>query len=251
MTTEYQFHELCTIFPVHEDELEKMTENIKKNGLIDPIIQYEGKIIDGRNRLLACQKANVEPTFRILNTTLELSEYVIAKNLKRRHLSSGERTRIGIEICKYVKKEKELDKGLSEKQIAAREYAENKIIADMGNTTIKNVEDVKRILEKIEIDPEVKEEWDKVEKNQSSVKKALNIAITPKNKRKSKKRISYKNKSENLELKLSFYKLYENASKELKLHQKILDYLNPKLEKIKSPYTIEDYRKAGLGGFHK
>ncbi len=246
MTTEYKFHELCTIFPVHEEELKEMAENIKKNGLIDPIIQCEGVIIDGRNRLLACQKANIEPTFRILNTTLELSEYVIAKNLKRRHLTSAERTKISIQICEYVKKDKELDKGLNEKQIAAREYKENQMIAEQANTTIKNVEDVKKILEKIDSDPEVKEEWEKAEQGKSSIKKAYQIAITPKRKRKGKKRTSYKDKSENLELKISFYKLYEQASKELKLHQQILDYLNPKLEKTKSPYTIKDYRKAEL-----
>jgi len=246
LTTEYEFHELCTIFPVHESELEEMAENIKKNGLIDPIIRYKGKIIDGRNRFLACQKANVEPTFRVLNTTLELSEYVIAKNLKRRHLSSAERTKIAIQICEYVKKDKKLDKGLDDKQIAAREYKENQMIATKANTTIKNVEDVKKILEKVESDPEVKIEWEKAEKGTSSIKKAYQLAITPKRKRKAKKRTSYKDKSEDLQLQLSFYKQYVEAAKKIKVHQKILDYLNPKLEKQKSPYTIEDYRKAEL-----
>jgi ParB family chromosome partitioning protein len=28
-----------------------------------PVVRYQGKILDGRNRLLACERAGVEPRF--------------------------------------------------------------------------------------------------------------------------------------------------------------------------------------------
>ena len=41
-----------------------LTEDIKAHGLREKIWIYEGKILDGRNRFLACQKARVRPQFR-------------------------------------------------------------------------------------------------------------------------------------------------------------------------------------------
>jgi ParB-like chromosome segregation protein Spo0J len=89
-----KFHPLCTILPAMtpaaNDELEA---DIVEHGLIDPIITYEGAIIDGRHRYLICRRTGVEPRFEEYTGHDPLA-FVISKNLKRRHLSESQRAMI-------------------------------------------------------------------------------------------------------------------------------------------------------------
>ena len=50
----------------------------------------DGKILDGRNRYIACQNANVEPIFEQYAGEDPIG-FVISKNVKRRHLTVSER----------------------------------------------------------------------------------------------------------------------------------------------------------------
>ena len=62
--SENQFHPIAAIFPLMgEDELQALADDIRDNGLRNPILRFEGKILDGRNRLTACRLAGVEPRF--------------------------------------------------------------------------------------------------------------------------------------------------------------------------------------------
>lgn len=60
----YERHPASTLFPTMSGtELDALVEDIKKNGLLEPIILHQGKVLDGRNRLLACERAKVKPKF--------------------------------------------------------------------------------------------------------------------------------------------------------------------------------------------
>ena len=49
------FHNLASIFPLMtEEEYQALVRDIERNGLLEPVWLYEGKIIDGRNRYRAC-----------------------------------------------------------------------------------------------------------------------------------------------------------------------------------------------------
>lgn len=92
---EYAVHPAAAIFPMMtEEEIADLAEDIKANGLKHPIIlgEYEGKevLVDGRNRLKACELGGIEPEFQKLNGEDQLA-FILSTNVKRRHLNSGQR----------------------------------------------------------------------------------------------------------------------------------------------------------------
>lgn len=61
----YEFHRYANIFPMaNNDDFSRLVDDIKKNGLLEPIWLYEGKILDGRNRYNACKQVDVNPKFQ-------------------------------------------------------------------------------------------------------------------------------------------------------------------------------------------
>jgi ParB-like chromosome segregation protein Spo0J len=92
-------HPLADLFPVMPfKDLEALAEDIKRNGQHDPIITFEGKLLDGRHRFQACQMAGVEPNFEEFTGTDPVA-FVISKNLHRRHLTSSQRAVIANEMA--------------------------------------------------------------------------------------------------------------------------------------------------------
>lgn len=85
-----EFHPIAAIFPLlHDDELDALAESIRKDGLQHPVRTFEGKILDGRNRFLACQRAGVPPIFKPwTGTALEAVAFVWRENRLRRQLDS-------------------------------------------------------------------------------------------------------------------------------------------------------------------
>lgn len=101
------FHEIANIFPLLVgDEFDELVADIKENGLLEPITTYEGKIVDGRNRYRACELAGVEPVFEEWKQNgVSLISWVIAKNLHRRHLTSGQRAACSLEAVPFFEAE--------------------------------------------------------------------------------------------------------------------------------------------------
>jgi len=93
---EYEFHPIANIFPLMEgEEFKALVEDIKANGLREPITLYEGKILDGRNRYRAVMDAGLQyrlkdQDFKPYTGTKPL-EFVISANVHRRHLDTSQR----------------------------------------------------------------------------------------------------------------------------------------------------------------
>lgn len=99
------YHPISTIFPLMEGEaLDKLTQDIAENGLREPIVLLDGKILDGRNRYLACQKAAIKPEFTTYCGDSPL-RYVLSLNLRRRHLTSSELSTVAVEALPWLEEE--------------------------------------------------------------------------------------------------------------------------------------------------
>jgi len=101
----YEFHEYANIFPMcNEGELNAIVADMKQNGFdqSQTIVTYQDKILDGRNRYTAAQKAGVNPTFKSFYGTPEKAlEFALRTNLNRRHLDSGQKAFVALEYEKH------------------------------------------------------------------------------------------------------------------------------------------------------
>lgn len=85
------FHEIANLFElVHGKDFVDLKEDIKKNGVHQPIVMYEDMILDGRNRFRACQETGVSPDFVDYQGEDPVG-YVISLNLHRRHMNESQR----------------------------------------------------------------------------------------------------------------------------------------------------------------
>ena len=120
-----KFHPISNIFPnMSDSEFRELKEDIQKNGLIEPIWTHQDKIIDGRNRFNACMELGVKPRFKKwtqINGT-SLVDFVIALNLKRRHLTASQKAMSAVDALpffeKEAKKRQKLSKGRGRKGVA-------------------------------------------------------------------------------------------------------------------------------------
>ena len=96
---ELEAHPLAEMFPLMDHEsITALADDIKQNGLNQPILIHEGLILDGRNRFKACQLAGVDPVFDNYQGDDPLG-YVLSLNLHRRHLTPSQRAALAAEIA--------------------------------------------------------------------------------------------------------------------------------------------------------
>jgi hypothetical protein len=101
-----EFHEVANLFPMMaEDEFASLVDDIRESGLREPIWTHEDKIIDGRNRYLACRQAQVSPRFREWDGNGSLVQFVVSLNLKRRHLSSSQKAMVATDMLLLLEEE--------------------------------------------------------------------------------------------------------------------------------------------------
>lgn len=82
-----------------EEELQALADDIASLGLLHPVVlDDEGRVLDGRNRLKACEIAGIEPRY----TTYKGDRpdlYALSVNARRRNLTKGQLAMIAAKAC--------------------------------------------------------------------------------------------------------------------------------------------------------
>jgi ParB-like chromosome segregation protein Spo0J len=107
-------HPDADLFPMLSGaEMSELVRDIEARGLIEPIIIKKGEVWDGRNRLVACKEAKVEPSFKAPPAGIAAHDYIISANIHRRHLAPEEKRDL---ITKLIKQ----TPNTSDRQIAKK-----------------------------------------------------------------------------------------------------------------------------------
>ena len=92
-------HSLAGLFPLLEgDDFASLQADIAANGLHEPIVLLDGRILDGRNRHRACLAAGVAPRFTTYDGDDPIG-YVLSLNLHRRHLDESQRAMVASKLA--------------------------------------------------------------------------------------------------------------------------------------------------------
>lgn len=153
--TELAIHHLAHIIPFPTDaERERLKEDIRLNGVLEKIVLFEGKVLDGRTRHGICLELGIKPEYRKLPSEINPRIYVISMGIQRRHLTSSQIAAFGVEELlpefeKEAKKRQQLrsaDNGTEKIQYHNKGTASEHLAAFL-KTNDKYIYDAKKIKE--------------------------------------------------------------------------------------------------------
>lgn len=112
---EVQFHPLIEAFPLMgKDDFARLLEDIELCGQQQPVIFFEGKVLDGRNRVNACRELGMHTEYQeFAGTEEDAFKFVMSANLHRRQLNSSQKAMVALDILPRideVREEKRIEK---------------------------------------------------------------------------------------------------------------------------------------------
>jgi hypothetical protein len=119
-------HPFSKLFPpISAGDFDKLAADIKLNGLHQPIVRYQGKILDGNHRYRACELVKIVPKFAdFTGDDAAARNYVISANIHRRHLSPDQRREIIATLLKA-------DPAQSNRQLAEQTKTSHHTVGDV------------------------------------------------------------------------------------------------------------------------
>lgn len=154
-------HPAAELFPMMTDaERKSLVDDIRKNGLVEPVIMFGPRLLDGRNRWKACIEAGVEVRVRDWNGPDPVS-YVRSLNLHRRHLTPSQRAALAVKVEPVYaeaaeKKTRGTRKGGAETAPAKRDEA-GRSLAQAAKSTGASLDSAKKMKQVAQTAPEVVE----------------------------------------------------------------------------------------------
>jgi N6-adenosine-specific RNA methylase IME4 len=241
-----EFHEVANIFPLMEgEEYGALVEDIRKNGLMEAIWTYQGKIIDGRNRYLACQEIGIQPKYQEWDGKGSLVNFVVSLNLHRRHLTSSQKAVVAAEMLPWLEKENEEKRRQKISETRRGETSQKfepshkstEQAATITGTNRQYVSDVKKIKE---VAPEVLE---KIRAGSINITEAKKIASMPEEKRDAVlKKVEAGETARN-----AIKKTYQEEARELSKNPIVLPSGKFKVIEVDPPWELDNFEGKSPG----
>jgi N6-adenosine-specific RNA methylase IME4/ParB-like chromosome segregation protein Spo0J len=163
-----RFHEYANVFPMMDGKPHAdLVEDLRINGMQEPIVMVGDTILDGRNRYMAARSIGIE----IRAVQYEGSDplaFVISKNLSRRHLTESQRAMVAAKLAK-------LPRGANQHTAQAVSSPSQSDAAGQMQVSVDSVQRARAVQ-----DHGIDELAAKVEAGVISVKPAAEIARQPK-----------------------------------------------------------------------
>lgn len=163
----YDRHPLSAAFPdMQDDEYEMLVQSVESQGLLNPIVLFEGMIIDGWHRYSACKDTGTAIK-TIEYTGNDPQAFVIAQNKLRRHLSAGQIAAATISVYKW-KSEGRPNNSANLQSIQDVEKSSREM-ADQAGISTRSIDTAKKVARG---NPEV---FEKVKSGEMSLNAAANL----------------------------------------------------------------------------
>lgn len=137
-------HSLSAAFPAMQlSEYESLLESIAAIGLQNPIVLFEGKVIDGWHRYCACMDSGTSIKTIELSSSADPQSFVIAQNKERRHLTSSQLATAAIKVYEWLKDG--VNSGLQTASVPSTEAKSSKEIAAIAGVSESYINKAKAI----------------------------------------------------------------------------------------------------------
>jgi ParB-like chromosome segregation protein Spo0J len=165
---QYEIHPAATLFPMmDESSFERLKADIKENGQEKCITFFNGQLLDGRNRMKACDELGIEPMIEEIEDSgdgkFDPFRWVLSINLHRRHLTESQRAMVAARLA--TMKEGRPSKETGSIDLVSIEQAATML--SVGSASVKRAKQV--------IDAGSKEIVDAVEQGNLAVSFAANV----------------------------------------------------------------------------
>jgi DNA modification methylase len=108
---------VCDVFPpMPERDFEDLVADIRDRGVLVPIVTWQGKVIDGRNRALACDRLGIEPPTQEWDGQGSKLMFVLSMNMHRRHLTESQRAACAADAKQFFVAEAKARQDVSRKR---------------------------------------------------------------------------------------------------------------------------------------
>ncbi|GAG86440.1 unnamed protein product, partial [marine sediment metagenome] len=186
-----------------------IAKSIRKNGLLEPITLFEGKILDGRNRYNACKLVSynfTEDDFEEFDESCVIDpfDFVEIMNSLRRHLTTWQRAKWGLVVLAKERKKAEKRHQQSLPSKGQKRFQPKTNVGSNSDSTLeqgksldlaakrvgidrKTLWKVEKIVEASKTDPEIKSKVEKLDRVDKKPDKKISInSVFNKVKRKEK-----------------------------------------------------------------
>jgi len=140
---EYEIHPAATLFPMMDaDSFERLKADIKENGQEKCITFFNGQLLDGRNRIKACDELGIEPMIEEIEDNgdgkFDPFRWVLSVNLHRRHLTESQRAMVAAKLATLKRGDIKTQRESSGVQICTPSIDEAASLLNVGRTSVAN-----------------------------------------------------------------------------------------------------------------